>query len=162
MHLSEIEISHGFLCPCSAVLDSHSASLHQSIDSTWFLRCSKTGKNAGSAVEKHKVWLETPVVEKEKPSLPKLLLLNVPECIGADYRRFGTFLLNDETGTLVDAIEHDCHEKAHRITLKILQEWLLGKGQPINWGTLVQTLRNCKLNDLADQIDKEYCKRPQI
>ena len=156
MQLSEIEILHAFPCPCPAVRDSHSASIHQSLDSTWFLRCSRTEKNVGPAEDKHRVWLETPVTEKEKPSLPKLLLLNVPEYIGAEYRRFGTFLLNDVTGTLVDAIEHDCHEKAHRITLKILQEWLLGKGQPTTWESLVQTLRNCKLNELADKVDKEY------
>ena len=178
MHLSEIEILHAFPCPCPAVRDSHSASIHQSPDSTRFLRCSKTGKSVGPAEDKHRVWLETPVTEKEKPflpklldleipekvgadyrkkpSLPKLLLLNVPECIGAEYRRFGTFLLNDVTGTLVDAIEHDCHDRAHRITLKILQEWLLGKGQPTTWESLVQTLRNCKLNELADKVDKEY------
>ena len=110
----------------------------------------------GPAEDKHRVWLETPVIEKKKPSLPKLLLLNVPKCIGAEYRWFGTFLLNDVTGTLVDAIEHDCHERAHRITLKILQKWLLGKGQPMTWESLVQTLRNCKLNELADKVDKEY------
>ena len=139
MQLSEIEILHAFSCPCPAVRDSHSASIHQSLDTTWFLRCSKTEKNVGPAEDKHRVWLETPVTEKEKPSLSKLLLLNVPECIGAKYRWFGTFLLND--GTLVDTIEYDCHEKAHRITLKILQEWLLGKGQPTTWKSLVQMLR---------------------
>ena len=94
--------------------------------------------------------------EREKPSLPKLLEFDIPERVGAGYRKLGTFLLNDETGSLVDAIENDCLGKSQRITLKILQDWLQGKGGELpTWQTLVQTLRRCKLTDLADQIQRE-------
>ena len=156
MHLSEIEISHAFPCPCSAVRDSHSASIHQSPDSTRFLRCSKTGKNVGPAEDKHRVWLETPVTEKEKPSLPKLLDLEIPERVGADYRKFGIFLLNDTTGSKVDSIEIECLGKPDQITLKILQCWVVGKGEPPTWHTLTRTLSRCKLTVLAEQIKKEF------
>ena len=156
MQLSEIEILHAFPCPCPAVRDSHSASIHQSPDSTWFLRCSKTGKNVGPAEDKHRVWLETPVTEKEKPSLPKLLDLKIPEIVGADYREFGIFLLNDTTGSKVDSIEIECLGKPDRITLKILQCWVVGKGEPPTWHTLRRTLNRCKLTVLAEQIKKEF------
>ena len=156
MHLSEIEISRAFPCPCPAVRDSHSASIHQSLDSTWFLRCSKTEKNVGPAEDKHRVWLETPVTEKEKPSLPKLLDLEIPERVGADYRKFGIFLLNDATGSKVDSIEIECLGKPDRITLKILQCWVVGKGEPPTWHTLTHTLNRCKLTVLAEQIKKEF------
>ena len=93
--------------------------------------------------------------EREEPSLPKLLELDIPESVGAGYRKFGTFLLNDKTGSLVDAIEMECLGKPHHITTKILQEWVVGKGKVPTWQTLVQTLRRCKLTDLADQIERE-------
>ena len=105
------------------------------------------------------MWLEAPTAEAEKPSLPKLLTLNILEAVGTNYRTFGTFLLNDETGSLVDAIEHDCLGQTHRITLRILQEWLAGKGEPPTWDTLTTTLRKCKLNKLATKIEKEYFRR---
>ena len=102
------------------------------------------------------MWLDTPVTEKEKPSLLKLLELDIPAKVGGYYREFGTFLLNDVTGSHVHAIEIDCSGTPHRITFKILQEWLLGKGQPVTWQALVQTLGHCKLTVLADQINREY------
>ena len=36
--------------------------------------------------------------------------------------------------------------------LRILQEWLRGKGMPVTWESLVQTLRDIDLAVLADQI----------
>ena len=36
--------------------------------------------------------------------------------------------------------------------LRILQEWLQGKGLPVTWASLVQTLRDTGLSVLADQI----------
>ena len=35
--------------------------------------------------------------EREEPSLPKLLELDIPTKVGAGYREFGIFLLNDKT-----------------------------------------------------------------
>ena len=156
MHLSELEISPAFLCSCPKVSESHSASVYQSIDSKRFLRCSKTGNDVGPAQEEHRMWLETPVIEKEKPSLPKLLDLEIPERVGADYRKFGIFLLNDTTGSKVDSIEMECLGKPDRITLKILQCWVVGKGEPPTWHTLTRTLNRCKLTVLAEQIKKEF------
>jgi hypothetical protein len=156
MNLSKIDISPACLCSCSTVSEAHSALFQKSVDSKWYLQCSRTHKTVGSAQEEHRLWLDVPDTEKEKPSLPKCHLLNIPETVGAEYRRFGTILLNDGNGTLVDAIEHDCNYQCHRISSKILQKWILGTGKPPTWRVLVETLRDCKLNVLADQIQTKY------
>ena len=158
LHLAGIEASPAFSCPCNTKPLSHSAS-PSLFNSKWFLQCFITGESVGAADDHHLMWLEAPAAETEKPSLPKLLTLNILEAVGTNYRTFGTFLLNDETGSLVDAIEHDCLGQTHRITLRILQEWLAGKGEPPTWDTLTTTLRKCKLNKLATKIAKEYFRR---
>ena len=137
-----IEISRAFLCPCGRFTSSHSASTYK-FESEWFLRCSKNKETIAAAEEK-----------LDKPSLPKLLRLNIPEDVGDSFRKFGTVLLNDESGALMDAIENDCNGRAHRITLKVLQEWMLGKGERITWTVLVKTLNDCKLTTLASKIQK--------
>ena len=153
MPLSKIDISPSFICACDKLSESHSASIFQ-FQSHMFLRCSGTGESVGLAPETHKMWLETPFTEKEKPSLPKLYLLNIPEHVGNEYRKFGTLLLNDVTGTLVDAIEHDCFRQSHHITSTILQKWI-SRERP-TWQVLVHTLRQCQLTLLADKVEKEY------
>ena len=156
LQLTGIDISPAFICPCPKEPHSHSASSFL-FKKRWFLQCSKTKKSVGAALEQHTMWLDTPLAEKDKPSLPKLLELDILQKIGTNYNDLGTFLLKDETGCLVDVIEKDCLGKCHNITRKILQNWLLGKGGELpTWQTLVQTLRRCKLTDLADQIQQKY------
>ena len=41
---------------------------------------------------------------------------------------------------------------AEDVILRILQEWLEGKGLPVTWNTLIETLRNTGLSELADDI----------
>ena len=51
------------------------------------------------------------------------------------------------------ALKKECQGVAHDVLLRILQEWLEGKGLwPVTWETLVQTLRNTKLFTLADSV----------
>ena len=88
----------------------------------------------------------------EEPSLTLLIALNVPECVGTQYRKFGTLLLKDQIGIRIHFIEKDCLGMPENINMKILQDWLQGKGLPVTWETLLDTLRACDLNDLADQI----------
>ena len=88
----------------------------------------------------------------QPPSLPELLRLKVPQEVGANYFTFGIFLLNDQTGSRVNAIDDECRGKSDRIIFKMLQEWLEGKGLPVTWASLVQTLRDTGLSVLADQI----------
>ena len=128
LQLEGIEILQAFLCPCSiSSINSHFASLHSSIDSTKFLRCSNTGKNAGPVEKKHQLWLDTPITETMKQSLPKLLKFkNIPEKVGSNYYSFGVFLLNDEDGYLLDVIENDCLQKCECIIRKIFSTWIQG------------------------------------
>ena len=155
LNLAGIEVSSAFVCPCVGVSHSHTASAYL-FQSQWLLRCSVTGNSAGVAENKHNVWFEAPVVEQEKPSLPKLLLLDIPLKVGVKFFPFGVLLLNDEDGTLVEALEDECNGKRERIVRKILAEWVRGRGRALSWKTLSDTLRECSLSSLADDIDSTY------
>ena len=99
----------------------------------------------------------------EHPTMPQLLHLNIPQQVGTNYSTFGIFLLNDETGSRVDTIENTSHENPERITRKILQEWLQGKGLPPTWESLIQTLRDTGLSTLADKVETDrhlLCRPP--
>ena len=150
-----IEATAAFFCPCKKKPLLHSAT-PSLFNSKWLLSCSLTEQSVGPASDHHLLWLDAPATETEKPSLPKLLDLEVIENIGTEYEKFGTFLLKDDKGVLVDAIKHDCLGKTHGITRKILQEWLAGKGEPVTWACLVKTLHRCKLNTLADEIQQQH------
>ena len=154
MQLEGIETAPAFMCPCSKK-EPHFASLHTSIDTKQFLRCSNTKKNAGPVAEKHQLWLDTPETEKNKPSLPKLLHFKVPQKVGTRYSDFGIFLLNDDDGTQIQILENDCLAKCERIVRNILSDWLQGKGKPVAWKELIETLRDCDLNELADTIQEK-------
>ena len=90
-----------------------------------------------------------------QPTLPELLRLKVPQEVKANYTTFGVLLLNDTTGCRVDAIEDECHGRPERICLRILQEWLAGKGLPVDWQTLIKTLKDSELSTLADTVQGE-------
>ena len=155
LNLAGIEASSAFICPCLGVPHSHTAYAYL-FQSQWLLRCSVTGNSAVAAENKHKVWFEAPVVEQEKPSLPKLLGLKIPQKVGAEFMQFGILLLDDEDGTHIDALEDECNRKCERIVRKILAEWVRGRGRALSWKTLSDTLRECSLSSLADDIDSTY------
>ena len=154
LHLSKFEISRAFICPCSREPHSHSASVYQ-FKSQWMLNCSIVESDVGAAEKKHIMWLDTSVTETMKPSLPKLLQFNVPTKVVSKYYEFGILLLNDEDGCLLDVMENDCLGKCERIVRKILSTWIQGRGKPVTWNALIETLRSCDLNDLADKIHEK-------
>ena len=81
--------------------------------------------------------------------------INIPEQIGKEYTRFGTFLLEDDSGTIVSGIESAKTQTATEINITILREWINGKGQePFTWDSLVKCLRDADLNRLADDIEE--------
>ena len=89
----------------------------------------------------------------DEPTMPDLLLLEVPEQIGAAYFTFGVLLLNDKTGQKMDIIKRKCRHRRDDIVYMILQKWLQGKGRPVTWKTLVKTLQDCgELFSLATEI----------
>ena len=62
-------------------------------------------------------------------------------------------MLRDTTGSRVSIIEDECRGKPERIVQRILQEWLEGKGLPVTWESLIQTLRDTDLSVVADEIE---------
>ena len=170
MQLTDIEVSPAFLCPCRKVSEAHSASVYR-VKARQFLRCSRTEASAGAAQRRHTVWLESDQTpnsaaaaaapqsrpappDSELPSLPELLRFEIPQEVGADFRKFGIFLLDDTRGSRVDGIsvEVGCQGRPDRITTRILQEWVGGRGAALTWDTLVKTLKDCELNVLARQV----------
>ena len=106
-----------------------------------------------------------------QPKLPELLkfpskngAINIPEKIGEDYEMFGTLLLNDTLGKKVDAIiAEKPGGKEINFNLAILKKWLRGEGeQPATWRTLVQVLKDSKLNALAKEIEAVKSSRVPI
>ena len=101
-----------------------------------------------------------------KPTLPELLrftctdkrAVNIPVEIATKYVEFGTFLLDDRTGSRVKIMEHQHHYDAKRINTEILKEWLTERGkQPVTWATLIEVLRDIELSTLADEIEAVKC-----
>ena len=80
--------------------------------------------------------------------------VNIAEEIGTSYSDFGILLLNDERGNKVSAIVQEHRGNAKEINYEILRLWLEGKGQPLSWSTLVQVLKDIKLNKLASEIEQ--------
>ena len=95
-----------------------------------------------------------------KPTLPQLLNfpgksgeINIPERIGAHYKTFGIFLLQDETGAKIVSIIAEEEGKLVHINLKILSKWLQGEGiQPPTWSTIIKVLKESYLGVLAEEI----------
>jgi len=84
--------------------------------------------------------------------------INIPQEISIKYRDFGILLLDDRTGTRLEALEHEHRCNAELINSKILQEWIAGKGKhPVSWKTLTEVLRDVELNTLAEDIDHVKC-----
>ena len=158
MRLTEIEVLPAVLCPCNKLSETHCA-LHFETMKRHFLRCSKTNAHVGKAREEHMMWLycDKPSQPRnqssENLSLPTLIKFDVPEQVGTKFRKFGILLLEDQNGTQVDSIDDEFRGNTERINTKILQCWLQGKGLSVSWEALLNTLRACSLNELANQIE---------
>ena len=53
------------------------------------------------------------------------------------------------------AFKKEYQGDAGDVILRVLGEWLEGKGLPVTWETLIKTLRDTELTTLADQIQSE-------
>ena len=81
------------------------------------------------------------------------------EQIGVHFTNVGIFLLNDDTGALVEAIARQHMNTAERINTEILRRWLQGSGrQPVVWRTLIGSLNQAGLPLLAENIEKRLRK----
>ena len=79
---------------------------------------------------------------------------NVMERIGRNYATFGVFLLQDDDGARVSALEHGLQRDPLQICQEIVKQWLQGRGkQPVTYAILVGCLRDAGLNTLANDIE---------
>ena len=67
-------------------------------------------------------------VSGECPALPELLELKVPLRVGDEYKAFGIFLLNDDTGDKMAVITKRCRGDPEDITYEVLRDWVRGRG----------------------------------
>ena len=90
------------------------------------------------------------IISGEGPTLPQLLLMEIPQQIGENYAAFGMSLLGGDDEIAI--IEHDYRGDAERIVCEILLWWW---NSNINaaWHDIVRALRKCDLSSAADQIE---------
>ena len=91
----------------------------------------------------------------DPPSMPELLRLRAHQQITANYNyfTFGILLFNDKTGGRVRGFKQACLGDPEDLVLRIFQEWLEGKGLPVRWDSLIQTLRDTDFSVLAEEIE---------
>ena len=102
------------------------------------------------------------LAKEDRPTFPKLLnfktssgTVNIAKRIGADYNLLGIFLLQDEDGTVTDAIADERHHNPFKVNYEILKQWIQGKGrQPVQWSTLIDVLKKIELSELAKKIEE--------
>ena len=84
--------------------------------------------------------------------------INIPQQIGTNFMKFGILLLEDETGSRIQSIIHECRDNAEQVNMKVLQEWIAGRGKlPVSWDTLIEVLQDIDLSTLADDIAAVKC-----
>ena len=96
------------------------------------------------------------------PTMPELLTfkygdttINIPREIGFKYLMFGALLLMDNTMTHILDLEQQCQKNGEQINIRILNEWLEGKGKkPTTWATLVMVLDGIDMGELAKKLGK--------
>ena len=63
-------------------------------------------------------------------------------------------LLDDDNGSITDALENKYQRDAPTINYEILKLWLQGTGKkPITWAKLVKVLQQVELKVLASKIE---------
>ena len=82
--------------------------------------------------------------------------------IGIKYDTVGTFLLDDNHGTIIAGIERD-FRKTDQIVLDIFRRWI-NSGKSVTWRTLVNSLRASELQSLADHIETviQFCVEKNV
>jgi len=97
----------------------------------------------------------------EKPNLLKLLqfhvtpqkTVNVIQQMCGTYWGLGVILLQDESGAIMKAIEGEYSNPLDRMKC-VLTHWFEGRGLPVTWKNLVESLRQLELNTIANDIEE--------
>ena len=92
-------------------------------------------------------------------TLPKLVRFKtasgkLQEQIGTHYRELGYLLLNDTKGEVTRTIIKNYGPDATDIILQIFQQWIEGKGMPVEWATLIEVLKDIGLVELAHEVEQ--------
>ena len=99
---------------------------------------------------------------RDTPTLPQLMAfpmvngsaINILTRIGVHYNVFGPFLLNDNDGSVTDALKESCMRDSHAINQEISKLWLQGKGKlPVTWATFLSVLKKMDMKALAFDIE---------
>lgn len=101
----------------------------------------------------------------KNPTLPNLTYfhgINIAEQIGKDYHKFGTLLLADECGAVIDSLQHGCRKDPFEINHQVLTKWVSG-GMDRSWRKLIIVLEKCGLTLLVGKIRRGLlCKYLQF
>ena len=80
--------------------------------------------------------------------------VNVIEDVSASFRTLGTILLQDRSGSKVEAIAMNHPNRAVDIMHSVISKWLTGGGlQPVTWSVFVSSLRAAGLHNIANDIE---------
>ena len=75
--------------------------------------------------------------------------------IAPEWEDFTIYLDFDETGRILDSIAKDHPLDVEECRTQMMREWLEGRGrQPATWATLINLLKDAKMNNLAQQLEK--------
>ena len=66
--------------------------------------------------------------------------VNLTEKIGAEYTTFGTVLLEDNDGSIMEAIEKEKMGNAKNINTEVFRRWLRGTGKRPHFASVVQDI----------------------
>ena len=100
-----------------------------------------------------------PPLEAKPPSLTLLQDFKIIENVAVDKTCFPIRLLNDDSGDQVERFKEDNPRNSIGFSTQVFQSWLRGLGrQPATWKTLVEVLRECDLNTVADNITNTVSK----
>ena len=151
----QIKISPAVVCSCGEVEEPHHTKFVKPRTSmSYFLECLECPEETVKPNDKQLLWVGNAASNTE-PTLPQLMRLQIPEKVGVNYTKFGTFILNDEGGYEVDNIE-SCNSNPENIVVDILKKWLQQMPTPVTWGNLIGILRLTELNKLAEDVQRNH------
>ena len=80
--------------------------------------------------------------------------VDVLQDLGGDYHTFGTNILEDKNGTIMDDI-YESHSKPNARKREIMKRFISGRGmKPVTWRTVVTVLNEMKLTELVRDIEE--------
>ena len=80
--------------------------------------------------------------------------IHIIEKVTADITRdLGTFLLDDEDGTRMSIVKAKVGGDLRDVAEEVFSQWLQGKGGPVTWEHLIESLNDANFSCLANEIE---------